>query len=318
MPISISGGGGSGSGNAGLYKFLQAPKLNVANPDSSKFVQIWERNNPLKQRPETITILFWGPGVWMTRGTGTAGEDHPPDCGAAFGTVTLRGAQIPEKLYYWRGSHAPNYPYTYPKFRTAGFNKSPTRDGAWLLPNATGNKNFNRTDFIAPDAVGHHWGNWDAVYNGGNGHWFDRTQTDPWRTGSDAPGSAGSIFGPGKTTTSGKWPASCGSGGSDTARGSLADGIGEPSVLKPLGGLRVYAKEVAPATSDEDLKHFGGNGNFKFVIPSDIFGLAGGCPINPSAGLSLIDVGGGPIPRDRLSQVRDYYVTLIILFEFAQ
>ena len=318
MSIIISGGVGSAGGSAGIYKFLEAPKINVPDPDPTKFVEIWERGSATKQRPQSITILYWGPGVWMTRDSGTAGEDLPPDCGASFGTVTLRGSQIPEKLYYWRGNHQATYPYTYAKNKTGGFNGSATRDGAWLLPNATGNIRFNRTDFIAPDAIGHHWGKWDAIYNGGNGHWWDRSQTDSWKV-ADTPGSNGSIFGQGKTTTNGEWPASCGSGGSDTARGTLAHGVAEPAVLEPLGALRPYAVETIPGSwSPSDRQHFGGIGAFSFEMPTNLFGLAGGCPIDPTAGLQRIIVGGGPPPRDRLSQVRDYYVTLIVLFEYAK
>ena len=321
MSIIISGGVGSAGGSAGIYKFLQAPKINVPDPDPTKFVEIWERGSATKQRPRSITILYWGPGVWMTRDSGTAGEDHPPDCGASFGTVTLRGSQIPEKLYYWRGNHQATYPYTYAKHKTGGFNGSATRDGAWLLPNATGNSQFNRTDFIAPDAVGHHWGNWDAVYNGGNGHWWERQTPNGWITSEDSPGSNASIFGPGKTTTGdgNHYPASCGGSGTGTERGPLAHGVAEPAILEPLGALRPYAVETIPSTwTDSDKKHNGGIGSFGFEMPNELFGLAGGCPIDPTAGLQRIAVGGGPPPRARRSQDRDYYVTLIVLFEYAK
>ena len=59
--------------------------------------------------------------------------NRPPDCGVAFGIVTLKGDDIPEKLYYFRGGHEANYPYPYSKSKTFGFNSSPTRDDKLVI-----------------------------------------------------------------------------------------------------------------------------------------------------------------------------------------
>ncbi len=311
--VNLKGGSGpapapsGGASDSGLYKFLEAPKLNIVNPASDKFVEVWEDGNKSKPRPDSITVMIWGPGAWQTHVTTTL--NRPPDCGIAFGIVTLKGDDIPEKLYYFRGNHQVTYPYTYEKSRTFGFNSSPSRDDGWLLPNPTGNKAFNQTDFIAPDAVNHHWGTWDAIYNGGNGHYWRRLGSDTM----DSPGSNGSVFGAGKTST-GEYPASCGGPGTGSSRGPKAKGIGL-DILKPLGGLRPHAVELEPAQAD--IKVNGGGGGFEFVLPTGSFGMARGAPYTPDT--SVVRVAGGPEPINRFdTSTRNYFVSMYVLFEYAK
>ena len=121
------------------------------------------------------------------------------------------------------------------------------------------------------------------------------------------------MFGPGQSgSANSKYPASCGGPGTTTARGPLAKVVAEPGILKPLSALRPWA--VESTEGDADLE--GGNGSAVFQTPAGSFGLLGGVPVSPSP--SLVEFGGGPIPRDRRSQVRDYYVTMIVLFEYAK
>ncbi len=311
--INLNGGGGpapepsGGASDSGLYKFLTAPKINQINPAADKFVEIWEQGNKAKPRPESITVMIWGPGAWQTHSTSRL--DLPPDCGSAFGIVTLKGSQVPEKVYYFRGNHQANYPYTYEKGKTFGFNSSAQREGGWLLPNMTGNIRFPNADFIAADAVNNNWGTWDAVYNGGNGHYWNRLGTDTM----DSPGSNGSVFGTGKTST-GDYPASCGGGGTSSGRGPKAKGIGL-DILKPIGSLRPYASELEPAQANLNLS--GGGGGFEFVLPQNSFGMARGAPYIPDT--SVVRVNGGPEPINRFdTNTRNYFVSMYILFEYAK
>ncbi len=314
--INLNGGGGpapgpsGGASDSGLYKFLTANDFTNSDPTSSKFVEIWEEGNKSKPKPDSITVMMWGQQPWHKSGTETTAR--PPDCGSAFGIVTLKGDDIPQKLYAWRGAHQISYPYTYPKSRTFGFNSTTSREGAWLLPNMCGSYLFTNTDFIAPDAVNNHWGNFDAVYNGGNGHFFAFTPT----TGAthDAPGSNGSPFGNGKTSTT-MYPASCGGSGTATGRGPKAKGIGL-DILKPLGGLRPHASELEPQTPRLD--YDGGNGGFEFILPTGSFGMARGAPYTPDT--TVVRVPGGPYPKNRvfLNSGITYTPFLYILFEYAK
>ena len=312
--INLEGGGGpapsGGASDSGLYKFLEGTGFTNLNPDQNKYIEIWEEGNISKPKPDSITIMMWGTPCWHRSGSVTT--LNPPDCGSAFGIVTLKGDDIPQKLYVFRGAHQPTYPYTYPKDRTFGFSKTVSREGAWLLPNMGGNHYFTNTDFIAADAVGHHWGDFDAVYNGGNGHFYTITPT----TGvdQDSPGSNGSPFGNGKTSTT-IYPASCGGSGTATGRGPKAKGIGL-DILKPLGGLRPHALELEPQTPR--LNYDGGNGGFEFVLPTGTFGMARGAPYTPDT--TVVRVAGGPVPRNRVYPAASITYTphLYILFEYAK
>ena len=129
----------------------------------------------------------------------------------------------------------------------------------------------------------------------------------------DSPGSNGSVFGTGKTST-GEDPASCGGPGTRSSRGPLAKGIGL-DILKPLGGLRPHAVEIGPAQAD--IKVNGGGGGFEFVLPTGSFGMARGAPYTPDT--SVVRVAGGPEPINRFdTSTRNYFVSMYVLFEYAK
>ncbi len=312
--INLNGGGGpaptpsGGAADSGLYKFVIGNDFTNVNPDRNKFLEIWRNGDKSMPRPDSITVMMWGQQAWH-RGN-RLDNTHPPDCGSAFGIVTLKGDDVPEKIYAFRGGHQ-NYPYTYSKSSTFGFNGEPSRDDGWLLPNMCGSYNFTNTDFIAPDAEGHHWGNFDAVYNGGNGHWFSR----PAGPGThDAPGSNGSPFGHGVTSTT-EYPASCGGSGAASGRGPKARGI-DLDILKPLGGLRPHALELEPPSARSN--YDGGNGGFEFVLPANSFGMARGAPYTPD--VTVVRIAGGPYPKNRLfpNSSITYSPSLYVLIEYAK
>lgn len=306
--VNLKGGGGpapsGGASDSGLYKFINGGEFTNVNPEADKFIEIWEEGNKSKPKPDSITVMIWGMKAWHNGPS----VSRPADCGAAFGIVTLKGDDIPKKLYVFKGIHQ-NYPYTYRKDQSFGFNSSASRDGGWLLPNLTGQMSFRNTDFIAPDAVNNHWGDFDAIYNGGNGHFYSPSSTE-----HDSPGSNGSPFGNGKTSTT-EYPASCGGSGTATSRGPKARGIGS-DILKPLGGLRAHAIEIEPSATD--LNYFGGNGGFEFELPTGSFGMARGVPYTPNT--TVIRVPGGPYPTNRVLSERfnTYKPYIYILFEYAK
>ncbi len=309
--VNLKGGGGpapapsGGDSDSGLYKFINGGEFTNLDPQTDKFIEIWEENNKSKPKPDSITIMMWGIQVWHNSPLAS----RPPDCGIAFGIITLKGDDIPKKLYVFRGRHQQTYPYTYEKNRTFGFSSTVSRDGGWLLPNMCGQSAFTNTDFIAPDAVNNHWGDFDAIYNGGNGNFYS-----PSSTAHDSPGSNGSPFGNGKTSTT-EYPASCGGSGTDTSRGPKARGIGS-DILKPLGGLRAHAIEIEPPAGG--LNYLGGNGGFEFELPTGSFGMARGVPYTPEP--TIVRVAGGKYPNNRVVPERSitYTPSIYILFEYAK
>ena len=152
----------------------------------------------------------------------------------------------------------------------------------------TGNQIFNNTDFVAPDAINNHWGDFDAVYNGGNGHFYS-----PSSTAHDSPGSNGSPFGNGKTSTT-EYPASCGGSGTAQGRGPKARGIGL-DILKPLGSLRPHAIELEPTeVIYEKVVH--GGFEFDFAYRFVWYGARGTLH---SGNATVVRVDGGQPPKDR-------------------
>lgn len=308
--VNLKGGGGpapapSGS-NGGLFSLNRYANFENANPSPDKFIQLWESGNKAKPRPKTVTIIMWGPRCWHRNGF--IDTTHPPDCGSAFGIVTLREEDIPERIYAFRGAHQSGATYTYPIERTFGFSRNLSRTGAWLLPNMGANHYFTDNDFPAADAVNHHWGDFDVIYNGGDGHFFPITGA----LTHDSPGSNGSPFGAGITSTS-QYPASCGGSGTSTARGPKADGI-QDDILTPLGSLRPYASEIEP--EQDKLNLWGGAGGFEFVLPSGLFGMENGVPYTTD--VTKVRIEGGIAPRQRNYTVGDIYTNYIyVLSEYA-
>ena len=309
VSIVISGGVG-GASSGGMFKIdTWSVVPNNPSSDPSQVYEVWRNGTRDMRRPKSLTIMMWPQLMWMA----TRDEDAPPSSGACFGCVTLRGAQIPEKIYAWRGV-GNGYPYDYRNRRFYSmFASSPNLDAsdARGLPNPASQNNFSRQDAIAPDAVNNHIGSWDVVYNGGNGHWWNRQTPNGWIIGKDTPGSNGSIFGPGKTCGTGaRFPASCGSAGTATERGTLAVGVSEPAILRPLGGLRLYATEIAPSITDKQA----GTGKAKMELPPGVFGVGGGVPFIATS----FELPGGDPPADRLSERGSIGVNFVFLYEIDQ
>ncbi len=312
--VNLKAGGGpapgpAGDSNSGAYKLLLANNFNNTEPDSSKYVRIWNDNDYSKPKPESIMIMIWGTPCWHKRGTLSA--SHPPDCGAAFGIVKLKGDDIPQKLYAFNGRHQVDYPYTYDKERTFGFSKTVSRDGGWLLPNMTGNHLISNADFIAPDAKGHHWGDWDYIANGGNGKFTQYTSG----SGIDSCGSNGSMFGDGKTST-GKYPSSCGNPGTDSERGRLAQIIEYNSAFDSFKSVLPFAVEANPTLpSGSNINNVGGSGALNFWLTEDVeFGMVNGVPFIPAP--AKIALAGGFPPVSRMGTTTRVSVTLNILCKY--
>lgn len=314
MPISISGGSAI-SAQAGAFRIV-TKRTSHKDPGGAPFIELWQRGSATKQRPTSVSVMMWSLAGWMNKATVATVGEYPPAAGACFGTFTLHGQQIPEKLYMWRGDHQTSATYDYTqKNRYSGVNGTQSRDGANLLPNPGAQGYFHNQNMLAADGVSHNFSDfcaWDAVYNGGDGYFWPARQR-VWNT--DTPGSNGSIFGPGKTCSgSARYPASCGNAGTATERGALAHGVGEPRVLMPLGSMRPFATEVGPASGTADESTKGGDGAATLSLPSDVFGIAGGAPFTPKTSISL---PGGNKPVNRNSGT-SYEIVVVCLVELAR
>jgi len=263
MSFGFIGAGGAGSGGA-LWKYSEKSFTNT-EPDSTKFFDIWESGNPALPEPDTVHIFMIGGRAW-TRASETRDtlKVLPPCCGAAFGYKKFYKGNIPQKLYAWRGRHQEEYPYTYPKDRTFGFNTEPTRDGAYLLPNMGGKHMFPQTDFIPADAKNNHYGDWDVVFNGGKGHYWE------WQgigePDHDGMGSNGSVFGDGYDGS--EYPAGSGSDGLVGARGTAAN-LMDSKILKEWGPTQRLISGDDPTDN-----LIGTSGKAKFAVPANIFAVA--------------------------------------------
>jgi len=258
--------------------------VNLENPNN--FLEIWNKNDPLKPEPTSAYIFVGAMIPWMN----APNENHPPCCGSAFGYKKYRKGQIPEKVYGWRGDHAIVYPYDYTdRVRYGGFNSTPSYTDAMMLPNACLQGLFTQTDFIPPDAVNHAIGNWDKVFNGGKGHWFARSTPPSNFTGHDGCGSSASIFGPGHD--GGQYPAGSGGPGTDTARGPVAKGLA-PGILVEMGLYRNFIWGKSRTWNTE-----GDAGDFEIHLPPNLF-MFGQGPIAFSD--NLLSLPPVAIPPDRL------------------
>jgi len=295
--VAAAGGGAA----VWLYKTKTFSGL---SPSESEFIEIWDPSNPSLPEPSSAHVLLYALAGWMR----VHNENSPPNCGAAFGYKKYLKGEIPQKVYAWRGNHHNNYPYDYPNSAYCGFNTEASFNGAMMLPNPANNGKgaFYRNDFIAPDAVGHAKGNWTKVFNGGNGHWWDRSTTpgENFAT-NDGPGSNGSIFGPGYN--GGHYPAGTGGPGTDTARGPTATKIAD-GVLDELGMLKLFVKGKAGADSQH-----ADDGDFVVVLPPDLF-LFSQLPFNYDT--SLLKLGTGMmIPGDRMANT-SYQISFNVILEF--
>jgi len=293
--IGEDGGAAPASGgNVALWVYKTKAFTNT-DPSSGAFFQIWDPNDARFPEPDSAHILFYTVAGWMKGADLATKEDHPASCGCAFGYMKWNKGSIPQKIYAWRGLHSPGYPYDYTDLtRYSGFGTSASTTGAWMLPNPTGNHFFTQTDFVAPDAAANAKGGWTKVFNGGNGHWWDRSGLGGFDTTKDAPGSNASIFGPGQNGA-GKYPAGLAGPGTTTARGS-ADISMSLEVMDELGPLRFFIKGKAYDGTDPD-KH-ADEGNFQIDTTAGML-VDTGIPVQWDA--TNLKLGTGmmsPGPRD--------------------
>ena len=154
-----------------------------------------------------------------------------------------------------------------------------------MLPNCGAQGDFHQTDAIAPDAETHHFGDWTKVFNGGNGHWWNRF---PGIFNNDGPGSSGSFFGRGYD--GGHFPGGSGGPGTDTARGPTATRMAD-GLLDEFGLLKLFVKGKSG-----DRNH-GDNGDYQVVLPPDLF-LFGQLPFQYDTSLLHLPVSNAPSARD--------------------
>jgi len=286
--IGLDGGAAPASGSNSSIWVYKSADFTYWEPRASDVLQLWDPADPRMPEPDSAHVLVYTQTAWMKN----LAENRPPSCGAAFGYKKYLKGSVPQKVYGWRGSHMP-FPYTYnDKSRYGGFNTSASLTGAMLIPNPTDNSHFNQTDLLAPDAEANKIGAWDIVYNGGNGHWWDRNASN--YTTNDAPGSNGSIFGRG-VNGAGHYPSGTGGPGTDTARGPVAERMSS-EVFEELGALRNLIKGKSYDGTDPD--KYADNGDF-VINPDAGMLMLGGVPVGWDA--TKLKLGTGmmnPGPRD--------------------
>ena len=285
MTFSFLGGGGGFGSGINVLRYVKG-RLAGVNPDPNRFLQLWDPNDPMWPEPDIAHVLYYGGTGWMNKYNASDREDYPPACGCAFGYKKFRKENVPQRLYGWIGALASTFPYDYSDSSAyGGFNIGPSRTGAWELPTPTRQGFFHKTDYLAPNVYGHAKGQWDAVFPGGNGHWFKRTLVV---TSPDGCGSNASVFGRGYPGD--VFPGGTGGPGTATARGPVATHIAD-GVLDELGAFKRFVKgkaQVSPVQGD--------NGDFVVDIPSDMFEFAG-APVSPDG--SLLKLPWGPTPTSR-------------------
>jgi len=132
-------------GNVALWVYKTKSFTNVAPEWGSSF-RIWNPNDTRFPEPNSAHILFYTVAGWMQDAALATREDHPPNCGCAFGYMKWNKGSIPQVIYGWRGGHANAYPYDYTDLtRYSGFNTTASTNGAWMLPNPGSNDFFTQS-----------------------------------------------------------------------------------------------------------------------------------------------------------------------------
>ena len=172
---------------------------------------------------------------------------------------------------------------------------------AYELPNASGTGNFATGDAIVPDPHNHKKGDWDFVARGGNGY---RSRS----IGSTSPGSNGSIFGDGYTST-GREPSSCGAPGTDNSRGQPAKGSDAIGWDLLSYGSKKYIIEELPTGVSE-----GGTGKFSFSRTVADTTFSDGLPVaHPSPEVLTVPEGARPM---RAGAGVGSYCTIVVVVEY--
>ncbi len=306
MTFSFIGAVGGGSGVA-VWQYLTKTFNNI-NPASDQFIEIWDPNDPLLPEPASAHVLVYSKHMWMNKATTTDAEAYPPACGSSFGYKHYSKGEVPKKVYAWKGNSMIGFPYDYTAKRAyCGFGDTPsyTTGAPMMLPNCGAQGDFHQTDAIAPDAETHHEGDWTKVFNGGNGHYWDRP-TFPFRPDNDGAGSSGSFFGRGYD--GGHFPGGSGGPGTDTARGPTATRMAD-GLLDEFGLLKLFVKGKASADNNH-----ADNGDYQVVLPPDLF-LFGQLPFQYDASLLHLPVSNPPSARTLAPTPK---MVFAVILEFKQ
>ena len=205
-------------------------------------IKIWEDNNPALKRPNIVHVLF---NVGVPR-MAYANKQYG-SCGAPFGYKRFVG-DIPKSIYVWSGYlWGAKYPYDYNFDRYyAGFSIDATASHGWSLPVPAKYKNFldsGQDSFLSPDATTHKRGDWDVVFNGGNGG-KKINRSDPRGGGA---GSNGCIFGHGHNGA-GNHGGGTGSNATPEYRGNPATHMHSLVIPELSSTFKSYVKGMDPDT----------------------------------------------------------------------
>ena len=236
-------------------------------------------------KPTRVSVFMWTlPAI-------NGDTSKAASAGCAFGIKIFEGEDVPRRIYGYTGKND-SYPYTYAIDKASGFTIG--TQSKWQLPNNANQSYFNNTNCIAADAKNNKFGDWDFISNGGNGYYYSSGT-------SVAPGSNGSVFGNGYTST-GNNASSCGAPGSDTGRGALANEIRVNNAWRLLGrAAKNFILEIEPPEPQDGWKGkaAGGDGKFKLYSPSGYVKFANG--MVDSVNNAELVVAGGYAPRDASS-----------------
>ena len=307
MSFSFLGAGGGGSGVA-IWQYL-TKEFNNIPPDANEFIEIWDPNDPLLPEPASAHVLVYSKHMWMNQATGNVHENYPPACGSSFGYKHYSQGEVPTKVYAWKGNSMIGFPYDYTAKRAyCGFSDTPsyTTGEPMMLPNCGAQGDFFKTDSIAPDAETHHIGDWTKVFNGGNGHWWDRSVSPFFQNTNDGPGSSGSFFGRGYD--GGHFPGGSGGPGTDTARGPTATRMAD-GLMDELGLLKLFVKGKAASDNNH-----ADDGDYQVVLPPDLF-LFGQLPFQYDTSLLHLPVSNTPSARNLAPTPK---MVFAVILEFKQ
>jgi len=294
-----------------VFETIQTTQFTNENPDSTKFVQIWDPSSSVMPEPDISHVLLTGRLPQMDK-TGSP-ANYPGSCGASFGYARLLKGNIPQKLYAWKGWYD-GYPYTYSDpYHTSGFSDTPSnafRAGAYQIPVPARQSNFRRRSFPGPDAVAGKHGDWAVTFSGGTGAWVD-TQSSAGITfgGYGGAGSNASIFGPGYNAN-GHYGGGTGGNATATARGAAATSM-HPDVIPEWAQI---TKAFITASDPTDTG-FGASGDATFgPLPTNLYLYAASVPFAIDESL-LVLPSGIAIPNNAPG-ANDLTITLTILNQY--
>ena len=268
MTFSFLGAGGGGQ--SGAIVTMRSKNFRNVNPSSSDFFQVWDPNDPTLPEPDLCHVLVTTRLPYMNNLTAAS---SPGCCGAAFGYKVFTKGNVPQKLYAWRGGGGPpSIPYTYSDdVYFSGFNDSPSRGGGYELPLAALQSAMGTSDtYLAPDAENHSRGDWNVVFNGGNGA---KLAVSPFPFAEEGgAGANGSIFGPGGHANE-MYGGGTGGDATSSARGPSAIGMHE-KVFENWSPM--FKGWIQGDNSNLSQSWQGESGKAKISVPSGRFLLSGG------------------------------------------